>query len=68
MSKMVRLVEMSDGEGLGGDESFCEHGQLLWSEDCDECDDALQEVANQITAGEARSGEGTLLSLKRGVK
>lgn len=26
-----------DDDGLGGDEPFCQHGNLLWSEDCDEC-------------------------------
>lgn len=27
----------NDDSGIGGDEEFCQHGNLLWSEDCDEC-------------------------------
>jgi hypothetical protein len=38
-----------DDGGLGGDEPFCEHGNLLWSEDCDECSQALMEISDAIT-------------------
>lgn len=35
-----QIDEAEDDSGIGGDEPFCEHGNLLWSEDCDECMDA----------------------------
>lgn len=31
----------SPADGVGGDEPFCEHGNLVESEDCAECDDAI---------------------------
>lgn len=34
--------------GLGGDEPFCEHGNLLWSETCDECIAAQWAITDQI--------------------
>lgn len=42
--------ETREDDGLGGDEPFCEHGNLLWSEDCDECSTALQLISDNITA------------------
>jgi hypothetical protein len=44
--------EDGDDSGLGGDEPFCDHGNLLWSEDCDECSDALIRISDAITASE----------------
>lgn len=38
------VSEKPDDDGLGGDEPFCDHGNLLWSEDCDECADALWSI------------------------
>jgi hypothetical protein len=37
MSNSARRGAEGDDGGLGGDEPFCVHGNLLWSELCDEC-------------------------------
>jgi hypothetical protein len=43
-----------DDSGIGGDEPFCEHGNLLWSEDCDECAEALMAISDAISAASER--------------
>ena len=40
----------TDDEGIGGDEPFCEHGNLLWSETCEECIAACWRLTDEITA------------------
>lgn len=35
-------------EGEEGEEPFCQHGNLLWSEDCDDCDAALWAISEAI--------------------
>lgn len=39
-----------DDSGIGGDEPFCEHGKLLWSETCDECIDAHWKLTEGLNA------------------
>ena len=42
-------LETDDESGIGGDEPFCQHGNLLWSEDCDECIAESWALSNAIT-------------------
>lgn len=44
-------VDAVEGEGgIGGDEPFCEHGNLLWSEDCDERIEAHWKLTEMFNA------------------
>ena len=52
MSKETR----EDDSGIGGDEPFCEHGNLLWSEDCDECISESRALSDEIAAAAIRNG------------
>ena len=52
----TREVERDDS-GIGGDEPFCAHGNLLWSEDCDQCAEESRALSNAITAAIRRDSE-----------
>ena len=46
----AREVAGDDEGGFGGDEPFCEHGNLLDSETCDECIDEHWKLTDRFTA------------------
>lgn len=44
-----------DDNGLGGDKEFCSHGNLIDSEDCDECAAEFLAIADAFTEAERKN-------------
>ena len=40
--------DADDDSSIGGDEPFCQHGNLLWSETCDECIEAHWKLSDSL--------------------
>ena len=43
-----------DESSIGGDEPFCKHGKLLWSEECDECGNEAWELSDAIAGAQKK--------------
>lgn len=45
---MLNETELNDESGIGGDGEFCEHGNLIDDEFCDECAEAHKKLSDSF--------------------